>query len=73
MSDDADNFRAIAQGSVQGAVEGAMKPFNDLLQALLGPSAEEAGLLFRDYVTAFRIEKGSVARSTAQNSWPSWN
>jgi hypothetical protein len=57
MSDDADNIKAIAQGSVQGAVEGTMKPFNDLLQALLGPSAKEAGLLFRDYVTAFRIEK----------------
>lgn len=57
MSDDADNIKAIAQGSVQGAVEGAMKPFNDLLQALLGPSAAEVGLLFRDYVTTFRVEK----------------
>lgn len=57
MPDDAENIKAIAQGSIQGAVEGAMKPFTDLLQALLGPGAEEAGLLLRDYVTAFRIEK----------------
>lgn len=57
MADDADNIKAAAHGSVQGAIEGAMKPFNDLLQALLGPSAEEVGLLLKDYVTAFRIEK----------------
>lgn len=57
MADDADNIKAAAHGSIQGAVEGAMKPFNDLLQALLGPSAEEAGLLLKDYVTVFRIEK----------------
>src|ERR1700685_263300 len=57
MGDDADNIKAIVQGSTQGAVEGAMQPFSDLLQALLGPSAEEAGLLLRDYVTAFRVEK----------------
>jgi Abortive infection alpha len=57
MGDDADNIKAVAQGSIQGAIEGAMKPFNDLLQALLGPSVEEAGLVLRDYVTAFRIEK----------------
>lgn len=57
MPDDADNIKAFAQGSIQGAVEGAMKPFADLLQALLGPGAEEAGLLVRDYVSAFRIRK----------------
>jgi hypothetical protein len=57
VADDSDNVKAIAHGSIQGAVEGAMKPFTDLLQALLGPGAEEAGLLFKDYVTVFRIEK----------------
>ena len=71
MGDDADNIKAIAQGSTQGAVEGAMKPFSDLLQALLGPSAEEGGLLLRDLCDGVPPRKtGTVARSTSQSSWP---
>jgi hypothetical protein len=48
--DDADLVKAGAQG----IVEGAMKPVSDLIQALFGPAAAEAGLMFKESVQHYR-------------------
>jgi hypothetical protein len=49
-NDDAELIKAGAQG----IVEGAMKPFSDLIQALFGPAAAEAGLMLEESVRDFR-------------------
>lgn len=49
MSDDAELLKA----GVQGTVEGALKPFADLIQAVLGPPADEMGLILQDTVATF--------------------
>jgi hypothetical protein len=49
-NDDAELMKA----GTQGIVEGAMRPFNDLIQALFGPAAAEAGLMLKESVQHFR-------------------
>ena len=44
----------LVKAGAQGIVEGAMKPFSDLLLALLGPAASEAGLMLKDSVQHYR-------------------
>jgi hypothetical protein len=53
MPDDAELVKA----GTQGIVEGAMKPFSDLIEKLFGPAAEEAGLMFKDSVQHFRVKR----------------
>jgi hypothetical protein len=50
MSDEAE----LVKSAVQGFVEGLTKPYSDLLQALFGPAAEEAGLMLKESVQRFR-------------------
>jgi len=50
MADDAELIKA----GTQGIVQGAMKPFSDLIQRLFGPAAEEAGLMLKDSVQDYR-------------------
>jgi len=52
-NDDAELVKA----GIQGAVEGAMKPFSDLIQALFGEAATEAGLMFKDSVEHYRYRR----------------
>jgi Abortive infection alpha len=51
MTDDAE----IVKAGAQGIVEGAMKPFSGLIQAVFGPAAEEAGLMLQDHVKSYRL------------------
>ncbi len=48
-----DNTELIKAGA-QGIAEGTMKPFSDLIQALFGPAATEAGLMLKDSVQRYR-------------------
>src|ERR1700730_8286970 len=50
MANDADLIRA----GVQGITEGAMRPLNDIIQALFGPAVDEAGLMLKESVQHFR-------------------
>src|SRR5450759_499243 len=53
MSDDTELVKAASQG----IVEGAFKPFSDLIQSLFGPAASEAGLMLQDHVHHFRVRR----------------
>jgi hypothetical protein len=53
MSDDAENLEAIAKGTAAGLME----PFGDLIKALLEPGAKEAGLLIRDSIRIYRVNR----------------
>jgi Abortive infection alpha len=52
-----DDDAELIKAGAQGIVEGVMKPFGDLLQALLGPGMEEAGLLIRDSIRTYRVSR----------------
>jgi hypothetical protein len=52
-NDDAELVKA----GMEGAVEGAMKPFGDLLHALFGPAAAEAGLMFKESLQHYRHQR----------------
>jgi hypothetical protein len=52
-NDDAELVKA----GVQGMVEGSLKPFSDLIAALFGPAASEAGLMLEDHVRYFRLRR----------------
>ncbi len=47
----------VVKASAEGVTTAFVKPFGDLLTALLGPAAEELGLAFRDHVRFFRWER----------------
>jgi hypothetical protein len=51
MTDDAE----IVKAGAQGIVEGVMKPFSSLIEAVFGPAAEEAGLMLQDHVKSYRL------------------
>jgi hypothetical protein len=53
MSDDTENLEAIAKGTAAGLME----PFGDLIKALLEPGAKEAGLLIRDTIRIYRVNR----------------
>jgi len=53
MPDDTELIKA----GTQGMIEGALKPFSDLIQSLFGPAATEAGLMLRDHVHSFRMKR----------------
>jgi hypothetical protein len=52
----ADEAELLKAGT-QGIVEGALKPFNNLIQALLGPAVTEVGLFLRDSVHDWREKR----------------
>lgn len=52
-SDDAELAKAV----IEGAVEGAMKPFSNLLEAIFGPASVEAGLMLKDSVQYYRFKR----------------
>jgi hypothetical protein len=53
MTDDADLVKA----GTQGAVEGLLQPYASLISSLLGPAADEFGLMLRDHVRVFRARR----------------
>lgn len=53
MADDSELVKA----GVEGFSSAAFKGVNALLQSLLGPAAEEAGLMLKDHVRVFRAER----------------
>jgi len=65
MPDDVDSLKAVAQG----VVEGTMSPIKDLLQAILGPAANEAGLMLKESVQLYRFKRRLTARGTS-NGFP---
>lgn len=52
-----DDDAELVKAGVQGMVEGSLKPFGDLIAALFGPAASEAGLMLEDHVRYFRLRR----------------
>ena len=52
-----DDDAELVKAGVQGMVEGSLKPFSDLIAALFGPAASEAGLMLQEHVRHSRLNR----------------